>query len=119
MVYSCLPEPLSVFIKDSFGPVWATKWFRLVFAIPAEWRDQEVACVPPPPPKPPSVTSPLPRAFGGQVHLRWDSSSEAMVYVDGEPQQAFNAADGADKKAEFVLRKKGQVKVRLSPLPSS
>jgi hypothetical protein len=46
-----------------------------------------------------------------QVHFLWDSSSEALLYIDGEPLQAFNAAEGADKKAEFVLRKKGQVKV--------
>jgi hypothetical protein len=51
------------------------------------------------------------RLLRGQVHFLWDSSSEALLYIDGEPLQAFNAADGADKKAEFVLRKKGQVKV--------
>jgi len=53
-----------------------------------------------------------------QVHFLWDSSSEAMLYIDGKPMQAFNSAEGADKKGEFVLRKRGQVKVVILPLQS-
>lgn len=45
------------------------------------------------------------------MHFLWDSSSEAMLYIDGQPRQAFNSAEGADRKGEYVLRKKGQVKV--------
>ncbi len=33
-----------------------------------------------------------------------------MLWIDGQPQQAFNSADGADRREEFILRKKGQTK---------
>ena len=41
---------------------FSTHWFRLKIEIPAGWDDEE-------------------------VHLVWDSSTEAMVWKDGEPLQ--------------------------------
>ena len=51
-------------VGDSFGPAWSTHWFRLEFVIPAEWE-------------------------GHEVHLLWDSSSEACIWKDGQPLQGL------------------------------
>ncbi|CAL1528910.1 unnamed protein product [Lymnaea stagnalis] len=57
-------EPAS--IGQSFGPVWSTHWFELVINIPVAWKGQE-------------------------VHLLWNSGTEALVWVNGEPQQGLSA----------------------------
>lgn len=51
-------------VGESFGPSWSTHWFRLAIAIPPAWR-------------------------GCEVHLLWDSNSEAMVYENGVPAQGL------------------------------
>ncbi|XP_059170192.1 alpha-mannosidase 2C1-like [Physella acuta] len=53
-------------IGQSFGPVWSTHWFELQVNIPADWKGQE-------------------------IHLLWNSGSEALVWVNGEPQQGLSA----------------------------
>ncbi|MFN8373340.1 MAG: alpha-mannosidase [Anaerolineae bacterium] len=50
---------------DQLGPHWSTHWFRLNFSIPQAWH-------------------------GKEVHLRWDSSSEACVWRDGQPLQGLS-----------------------------
>lgn len=49
-------------VGTSFGPTWSTHWFRVEYEIPAEWKGEE-------------------------VHLVWDSGTEAMVWKDGAPLQ--------------------------------
>ncbi|RUS90694.1 hypothetical protein EGW08_001498 [Elysia chlorotica] len=49
-------------IGQAFGPVWSTHWFELEVNIPVSWQGQE-------------------------VHLLWDSGSEALVWVQGQPVQ--------------------------------
>jgi alpha-mannosidase len=51
-------------VGDVFGPAWSTHWFRVEIAIPQEWAGQE-------------------------VHLLWNSSSEACVWQDGQPVQGL------------------------------
>ncbi|XP_053397678.1 alpha-mannosidase 2C1-like isoform X2 [Mercenaria mercenaria] len=51
-------------VGQSFGPTWATHWFSVLVTVPAEW-------------------------VGEEVRLTWDSSSEALVWVDGEPRQGL------------------------------
>lgn len=51
-------------IGDMFGPLWSTHWFKLEISIPKDWR-------------------------GREVHLLWDSSGEACVWQDGQPQQGL------------------------------
>lgn len=41
---------------------WSTHWFELQVNIPTDWKGQE-------------------------IHLLWNSGSEALVWVNGEPQQ--------------------------------
>ncbi|KAK0052625.1 alpha-mannosidase 2C1-like isoform X1 [Biomphalaria pfeifferi] len=53
-------------IGQSFGPVWSTHWFELKLNIPASWKEKE-------------------------VHLLWNSGTEALVWVNGEPQQGLSA----------------------------
>jgi len=45
-------------LGHSFGPPWSTHWVKVEFEIPERWR-------------------------GGEVHFRWDSSSEAAIWRDG------------------------------------
>lgn len=54
-------------IGHRFGPAWSTHWCRTEIAIPAEWA-------------------------GREVHLLWDSSSEACVWQDGEPMQGLTGS---------------------------
>ncbi|NWF70224.1 MAG: alpha-mannosidase [Chloroflexi bacterium] len=51
-------------LYDRLQPAWSTHWFRLRLTIPVEWQGQE-------------------------VHLLWDSSSEACVWQDGQPRQGL------------------------------
>lgn len=54
-------------VGDSFGPVWSTHWFKIEIAVPADWTGEE-------------------------VHLLWDSSSEAAVWQDGQPLQGLTGS---------------------------
>lgn len=55
-------------IGHRFGPHWSTHWCRAEVAIPADWA-------------------------GREVHLLWDSSSEACVWQDGEPLQGLTGSN--------------------------
>lgn len=64
---------------QSWGPTWATVWFRVDAQVPAEWKDQE-------------------------VHLLWDAGCEALVWsVDGAPLQGLYGGGGDDRRAEYIL----------------
>ncbi|KAK3704578.1 hypothetical protein RRG08_033620 [Elysia crispata] len=64
-------------IGEAFGPVWSTHWFELEVTIPASWQGQE-------------------------VHLLWDSGSEALVWVQGQPVQGLNS----DSRTSYPLTRK-------------
>ena len=57
--------PVSVGVK--LGPLWSTHWFRVHAALPDSWQGQE-------------------------VHLLWDSSSEACVWMEGSPVQGLTGS---------------------------
>ena len=58
-------------LGSSYGPTWATVWFKIEAEIPAAWRGEE-------------------------VHLVWDSNSEAMLWsADGCPLQGLYGTGGA------------------------
>ncbi len=61
-------EPLEVGAK--LGPLWATHWVRVEIEIPEVWN-------------------------GREVHLLWDSTSEACVWQDGVPRQGLTGSQGA------------------------
>lgn len=66
-------------VGQSWGPTWATVWFRLEAHVPDEWR-------------------------GDEVHLLWDAGCEALVYsADGAPLQGLCGGGGDDRRAEYVL----------------
>ncbi|MBI5930507.1 MAG: alpha-mannosidase [Chloroflexi bacterium] len=66
-------------IGELFRPLWSTHWFKLEIYIPNGWQGQE-------------------------VHLRWDSSSEACVWQEGVPLQGLTGSartgegDGGDRQ---------------------
>ncbi|XP_027955795.1 alpha-mannosidase 2C1 isoform X1 [Eumetopias jubatus] len=62
-------------IGDSFGPTWWTCWFRVELTIPEAWVGQE-------------------------VHLRWESDGEGLVWRDGEPVQGLTTEG---EKTSYVL----------------
>ena len=45
---------------------WATHWFRIDVQVPKEW-------------------------VGSEVRLRWNSGSEALVWIDGCPKQVMGS----------------------------
>jgi alpha-mannosidase len=54
-------------LGEVFGPLWATTWFKLDISVPLHWRNQE-------------------------VHLLWDSFSEACVWHKGVPVQGLTGS---------------------------
>uniref|UniRef100_A0A673YPN0 alpha-mannosidase n=1 Tax=Salmo trutta TaxID=8032 RepID=A0A673YPN0_SALTR len=66
-------EPYQV--GDTFGPTWWTCWFKVSLRIPDSWR-------------------------GKQVHLRWESDGEAMVWRDEQPVQGLTKEG---EKTSYVL----------------
>ncbi|XP_036125436.1 alpha-mannosidase 2C1 isoform X2 [Molossus molossus] len=62
-------------VGDSFGPTWWTCWFRVELTIPEAWVGQE-------------------------VHFRWESDGEGMVWRDGEPVQGLTKEG---EKTSYVL----------------
>lgn len=55
-------------VGEKFGPPWSTHWFKVDIDVPAAWR-------------------------GKEVHLLWDSFSEAQIWLDGQPVQALTGMD--------------------------
>lgn len=80
-------------IGEIFRPLWSTHWFRVEIHIPNAWQGQE-------------------------VHLRWDSSSEACIWQDGVPLQGLTGSartgdgDGWDRqkpiRTAYCLTKSAQ-----------
>eukprot|EP00499_Haloplacidia_sp_CaronLabIsolate_P013165 CAMPEP_0196773040 /NCGR_PEP_ID=MMETSP1104-20130614/2552_1 /TAXON_ID=33652 /ORGANISM="Cafeteria sp., Strain Caron Lab Isolate" /LENGTH=569 /DNA_ID=CAMNT_0042143183 /DNA_START=1 /DNA_END=1707 /DNA_ORIENTATION=+ len=66
-------------IGASFGPSWATHWFRIVGTIPDEWK-------------------------GACIVLRWDAEAECCVYdPTGLALQGLTGGQGGDKRHEFIV----------------
>ncbi|XP_071941386.1 alpha-mannosidase 2C1-like [Antedon mediterranea] len=62
-------------IGQSFGPTWATHWFLICINIPTEW-------------------------IGKEVHLVWNSNSEAMIWKNGVALKGFN-----NDRNDFIISK--------------
>lgn len=70
-------------VGEKFGPLWSTHWFKVDIRIPSDWK-------------------------GTEVHLRWDSSSEACVWRNGVPLQGLTGTripfgEQPPIRTEFVL----------------
>jgi alpha-mannosidase len=78
-------------IGQQYGPFWSTHWFRIEIDIPTAWT-------------------------GREVHLLWDSSSEAEVWQDSKPMQGLTGSGGAFRpgvnwgpvRPEYILTRKAQ-----------
>lgn len=70
-----------------FSPLWSTHWFHLTGTIPLDWEGQE-------------------------VHLVWDSSSEATVWQAGQPLQGLTGSSNGwseePLRTAFVLTRQAQ-----------
>ncbi|KAK1887530.1 Alpha-mannosidase 2C1 [Dissostichus eleginoides] len=62
-------------VGDTFGPTWWTCWFKVTLNIPESWR-------------------------GKEVHLRWESDGEAMVWRDEQPVQGLSKEG---EKTSYIL----------------
>lgn len=62
-------------VGDAFGPTWWTCWFRVSLKIPDEWR-------------------------GKEVHLRWESDGEGMVWRD---HRAVQGLTNEGEKTCYIL----------------
>ncbi len=58
-------QPIQV--GHQFGPLWSTHWVKVEVEVPPGWAGEE-------------------------VHLLWDSSSEACVWLEGEPMQGLTGS---------------------------
>ncbi|KAL3883418.1 hypothetical protein ACJMK2_029685 [Sinanodonta woodiana] len=62
-------------VGQSFGPSWSTHWFCVEIDVPSDW-------------------------MGKEVRLRWNSNSEALIWVNGQPVQGFS---GENERTDFIL----------------
>jgi alpha-mannosidase len=69
-------------VGEKIGPLWSTHWFRVNLSIPPDWQGQE-------------------------VHLLWDSASEACLWQAGAPLQgltgSFNGWKAEPIRTEFCV----------------
>ena len=84
-------RPLKV--GDQFGPLWSTHWVKVEIEIPQDWKGQ-------------------------QVHLLWDSTSEACVWQDGHPMQGLTGSESGwaatCARPQYVLTTKAAGGERLT-----
>ena len=80
-------EYRSATVGEKFGPLWSTHWFKIGVEIPDTWS-------------------------GREVHLRWDSSSEACLWQEGMPLQgltgSFTHGGPEPIRTQFCLTKAAQ-----------
>ncbi|XP_066524177.1 alpha-mannosidase 2C1 [Hoplias malabaricus] len=62
-------------VGDAFGPTWWTCWFKIVLKMPEAWK-------------------------GKEVHMRWESDGEGMVWRDQQPVQGLTKEG---EKNSYVL----------------
>ncbi|KAG1675632.1 Alpha-mannosidase 2C1 [Nymphon striatum] len=68
-------------VGESFGPTWSTHWFKLNISIPSEW-------------------------CGCEVHLRWNSGSEALIFdSSGVPRQGLSGGISHQERSHYQLCK--------------
>ena len=79
-----LKSPTQSLLCNSFGSYaeilfsWSTHWFHVEVTIPKEWVGQE-------------------------VRFCWDSGGEAMIWIQGEPQQVINPRHACAARVTVVV----------------
>lgn len=73
------PDYVKTCVGAQFGPTWTTCWFKVVIDIPNKW-------------------------CGREVHLRWDSESEALLFTtDGKPLQGLSGGVSHQERHTFTI----------------
>ncbi|XP_075750100.1 alpha-mannosidase 2C1 isoform X1 [Rhipicephalus microplus] len=73
------PDFVNTSVGAQFGPTWTTCWFKIVIDIPNKW-------------------------CGKEVHLRWDSESEALLFTkDGKPLQGLSGGVSHQERQTFTI----------------
>src|SRR5215218_219880 len=75
-------------IGETFGPQWATFWFRLAATVPEQWA-------------------------GRPLELVWDSGCEALLYRSGKPIQGLVKGGGYDRSTAPLGTPSGRVELEL------
>ncbi len=75
-------------IGETFGPQWATYWFRLAATVPDHWA-------------------------GRPVELVWDSGCEALLFRDGRPVQGLVKGGGYDRTTAPLGTPSGRVELDI------
>eukprot|EP01132_Coremiostelium_polycephalum_P011168 gene11168-13684_t len=65
-------------VGDSFGPSWATYWFKVQVEVPKDWTNK-------------------------LVYFIWNSNSEALIWSNGVPIQGLTGGTGCDRREEYKL----------------
>lgn len=79
-----LPKFSKTTTNQAFGPSYSIYWFKLSFEIPPQWLSNDK-----------------------EVHLLWDSSTEALLFNEdcSKVLQGFTGDDGCNKRGEYILQK--------------
>lgn len=66
-------------VGHAFGKTWSTHWFEVKCNIPEDWA-------------------------GSEVHFRWNSDSEAMVWIDGQPVQGLTGGSCQSRHNSIITK---------------
>lgn len=85
-----LDSTTKVAIKEvTIGPTWSIHWFLVEVTVPDKWA-------------------------GKEVRLRWDSGGEAMVWIQGEPEQGLTGSrNGHQIRTDFTLTRNAIAKEKF------
>lgn len=98
-----LYKPVSV--GAVFGPSWSTHWLRVKLSVPQGHfpaHQRAGAALPTDPAR--ATGLPAEAEESDEVHFLFDCNCEGLVWLRGEPRQAFTGGTGHDRRAEFILR---------------
>jgi alpha-mannosidase len=106
---SSAPPLVPIGVGHRFGPSWSTHWVHVEVSVPARWAE---LCMGEKVDGPEQEGEEAWRRGDYEVHLRFDSSCEAMLFdanspssgdQDPRPLQAFYGSDGGDRRDSFLL----------------
>jgi alpha-mannosidase len=69
-------------LRERFGPLFATYWFRMRATVPEAWR-------------------------GRRVDLLWETGSESTLWIDGRSVQGLNTGGGGERPDALLVREAG------------
>jgi alpha-mannosidase len=68
-------------VGDSYGPSWATFWFKVSLTVPKEWANEEV------------------------IYFTWDANCEAMIWTkDGQVVTGLTGGRDGNRRADWNIK---------------